>query len=445
MGKHDDKKKRHKKRRKRSLLDEASVASTPRSVSSPDRNDSTCTNLNGNSTPRLAVRESPKDEEQDSAGERPAMVMGSQNRVRSTVDFVFPRQSVDGETTIAPYIFDRQRKRKRIEPGASILGGEKEKQSTGSSAPVHGDRVNQANADSSETIDDILFGTTKSKANSQQSSIKDALYLKERIDNESSVETSKEREEIAKEQLVVQERKASSANLPEKKEVRERKASSANLPEKKEGQVVENTPFPQDTVINRQGNFSGFSVEDAVRDRSGCRPRANSTDAELNLPRRGLCEERLVLECYRWKKVNVVHRPRGFVNCGNTCFLNATLQCLAYLPPFAQCLLSLTRPSNGSRPANNGQRMTWLLSELFRRVHGTDGQREQQGAISPRAIVNAVPNLGSGGNRSGYKFRPGRQEDAHEFLVHLLDAMHDGELKAAGELISKLKLPSEYF
>lgn len=29
----------------------------------------------------------------------------------------------------------------------------------------------------------------------------------------------------------------------------------------------------------------------------------------------------------------------GFRNLGNTCFLNATLQCLSYLPPLAQHLL----------------------------------------------------------------------------------------------------------
>lgn len=31
-----------------------------------------------------------------------------------------------------------------------------------------------------------------------------------------------------------------------------------------------------------------FSVQDAMRDKSKCRPRANSTNGELNLPQRGL-------------------------------------------------------------------------------------------------------------------------------------------------------------
>jgi ubiquitin C-terminal hydrolase len=34
---------------------------------------------------------------------------------------------------------------------------------------------------------------------------------------------------------------------------------------------------------------------------------------------------------------------------------------------------------------------------------------------------------------NGHRFRHGRQEDAHELLVQLLDYMHEGELIAAGK------------
>jgi ubiquitin carboxyl-terminal hydrolase 36/42 len=179
------------------------------------------------------------------------------------------------------------------------------------------------------------------------------------------------------------------------------------------------------------GRLSGLSVDDAVRDKVGCRPRSNSTDGELNLPRRGLCDERIVLEAHRWKNPMGRAAPKGFTNLGNTCFLNATLQCLAYLPTFSQTLTSL--PLKNGLKMSKGQRISTTLCSLFRQVHGVDGLRSDRAALSPGGIVKALPSLDTGGQRSGYKFRPGRQEDAHEFLVHLLDAMHDGELKAAGK------------
>lgn len=48
----------------------------------------------------------------------------------------------------------------------------------------------------------------------------------------------------------------------------------------------------------------------------------------------GLCVKALLT----WKAVTRV--GPGLRNLENACFLNATLQCLSYLPPLAHCLLS---------------------------------------------------------------------------------------------------------
>lgn len=158
------------------------------------------------------------------------------------------------------------------------------------------------------------------------------------------------------------------------------------------------------------GKLSGLSVADVIRDKAGCRPRANSTDGELNLPRRGLCDERMVLEAHRWKNSCGHTPPKGFANLGNTCFLNAVLQCLAYLPTFSQTITSLPNSNTGApngRNPSKGQRITSMLCSLFGQIHGINGVKIGGGAISPQAIVRAVPSLGSVGSRCGYKFRPG--------------------------------------
>ena len=219
-----------------------------------------------------------------------------------------------------------------------------------------------------------------------------------------------------------------------------------DVPKTKKRKRLKSEDFTEEErMMNRQ--LSGLTVEDAVKDRLGRRPRSNSTDGELNLPRRGLCDERMVLESHKWnleklyngkaRKLKVP--PRGFGNLGNTCFLNATLQCLAYLPTFCQCVATLPPLHgdimNGGKRKNisNGQRITMILRSLIRQVHGLEGIEQKQGPIAPRNMVKSISLLGGTGR--GYKFRPGRQEDAHEFLVHLLDAMNDGELKAAGKVV----------
>ena len=210
--------------------------------------------------------------------------------------------------------------------------------------------------------------------------------------------------------------------------------------EKKHGRDRQEIPSfssdeEEETVHDTAGHLSGMSVEDAVRDKVGCRPRANSTDGELKLPQRGLCDERTVLRHFQWE-ISSKGKPKGFQNLGNTCFLNSTLQCLAHLPPFCQSVMAL-ESSNHNNSNNNhmgktspGKKMTKMLSVLFNQMHNKSSTHHS--ALAPRNIVKALPTLSQSRSGHRYKFRPGRQEDAHEFLVHLLDSVNEGELNQSG-------------
>jgi ubiquitin C-terminal hydrolase len=312
---------------------------------------------------------------------------------RNRVEFVVPRAQGKAKR----YIFDKQAKAQRDE-GSAATQDEK-----------NGIRTKRSH----ESIDEILFPAKKRKHG----------HTVDALQNGDDARSAKSSSDAA--------RGSDPAARPSSKD-------SDSQDQRKSGKVAKRKIG--EVQVSSPGRISGRSVAEAVSDKQGMRPRANSTDAELMLPQGGLCDERMVLHAHRWDdELNYVHQiaPKGLVNLGNTCFLNATLQCLAYLPPFCQSLVRLSeakarQANGGNKKQSKGQKVTSFLSSLFQKVHGFGGKSLREGAIAPRAIVQALPSLGSCGSRNGYKFSAGRQEDAHEFLVHLLDAMHDGELRAAG-------------
>eukprot|EP00934_Nitzschia_sp_Nitz4_P004101 Nitzschia sp. Nitz4//scaffold33_size148984//111651//114677//NITZ4_002942-RA/size148984-processed-gene-0.177-mRNA-1//-1//CDS//3329548469//4091//frame0 len=318
------------------------------------------------------------------------------------VDFVFPKASGRGA-------FAFQEKHTLVDPLE-----ESKKLPT-----IAEDGTSESKSNGSESIDDILFPNRKRKLADKFEAIHEAEQSKAVAVSESS--NNKE-----------------SDTTKESKSSKKKKSNKSNNGDNSESKAT----VPQDHAIRAQmelvhRQISGRSVEEAVKDKPGLRPRANSTDGELNLPQRGLCDEQMVLQAHKWKDEHVyVHQviPRGLSNLGNTCFLNSILQCLAYLPPLFQSLVSINesiaKQKQNHKKLSQGQKITASMCALFHKVHGVG--RRGDNAIAPEAIVKALPTLASCGSRNGYKFRPGRQEDAHEFLVHLLDAMHDGELRAAG-------------
>ena len=304
-------------------------------------------------------------------------------RDKGEIRFVLPRAKSKGSGKLLPYLFERQ-----LDQPTEVQDIEE---------VVSKVKSDEAEQRIDESIDDILF-SGKKKKNEQPSK-----------------------------SLQHDDTKSTHHELSNNHDIDDKKKSKQNK--------LEESP----RKINAR------SVQDAVQDKIGRRPRANSTDGELNLPRHGLCDEHIILESHKWDILRLYNNnrsalhnpppPRGMVNLGNTCFLNATLQCLLYMPSFCHSITSLPAScyeSNGGGKHARGQKITMILRHLSRMAHGIAAMEKNEPprtkAIAPKSIVNAITSFKTGGHR----FRPGRQEDAHELLVHLLDAMHEGELFAAG-------------
>ncbi|KAG9448025.1 hypothetical protein H6P81_014153 [Aristolochia fimbriata] len=108
--------------------------------------------------------------------------------------------------------------------------------------------------------------------------------------------------------------------------------------------------------------------------------------------------------------------PRGLLNCGNSCYANAVLQCLTSTKPL---LIYLLRRSH-SRACR--QRDWCLMCELENHVAM---MREGGGPLSPSPILSRMRNIGC-------RMGAGNQEDAHEFLRLLIASMQSICLEGLG-------------
>ncbi|XP_020548505.1 ubiquitin carboxyl-terminal hydrolase 19-like, partial [Sesamum indicum] len=111
------------------------------------------------------------------------------------------------------------------------------------------------------------------------------------------------------------------------------------------------------------------------------------------------------VQFFNWDKPG--YPPCGLLNCGNSCFANVVLQCLAYTRPLVAYLLE-----KGHK--KECQMDDWcFLCEFQNHVERAS---QSLAPFSPINILSRLPNIG--GNL-GY----GKQEDAHEFMRFAIDTM----------------------
>ncbi|XVE95199.1 hypothetical protein REPUB_Repub02eG0075800 [Reevesia pubescens] len=129
---------------------------------------------------------------------------------------------------------------------------------------------------------------------------------------------------------------------------------------------------------------------------------------------KGLFPYESFLKLYSWNKVEM--QPCGLVNCGNSCYANAVLQCLTFTPPLTAYLL---QGLHSKACAKKKWCFTCEFESLI--LKAKDGKSP----LSPIGIVSHLQNIGS-------QLANGKEEDAHEFLRYAIDAMQSACLTEAG-------------
>ncbi|KAI3776666.1 hypothetical protein L1987_46454 [Smallanthus sonchifolius] len=138
------------------------------------------------------------------------------------------------------------------------------------------------------------------------------------------------------------------------------------------------------------------------------------SDTSHKYSSKGLFSYEMFVKLYNWKHVEF--RPFGLINCGNSCYANAVLQCLTHTPPlYAYLLQGLHSKACDKRD--------WCFTCEFEGL--VLKAKNGNSSLSPVRILSQIENIGS-------SLGHGREEDAHEFLRYAINTLQSVCLKEAG-------------
>ncbi|KAH1061448.1 hypothetical protein AAZX31_02G199300 [Glycine max] len=147
-------------------------------------------------------------------------------------------------------------------------------------------------------------------------------------------------------------------------------------------------------------------------------PSAVGSDITGKYSDKGLFPYDLFVKLYNWNRVEL--QPFGLINCGNSCYANAVLQCLAVTPPLTAYLL---QGLHSKSCANKKWCFTCEFESLILKSKDTNSP------MSPLGILSQLQNIGS-------QLGNGREEDAHEFLRLVVETMQSVCLMESGDNMS---------